>query len=230
MDPFESVPAVKSLRSKFEQLATSSGTLPVPAPNATVAKVSLQRSLGVNGTAGGNVSGKLVIRRRPSLDNKIFVEEAPSPSGSWVEMSSTITDVIKRPPPPAPTGIKRPPPPPPGSSSSQPLQIQASTSASSLTTTPRRVSPSKLSTSPSRGAGGKPQVGSSAGSSPAVSPLLRPVPAPPASASTSSLNGSLRTSSPRPPSRNGAGSDTSFHEEIDELSQAPGIASLKSKL
>ena len=229
MDPFDSVPAVKSLRSKFEQLATSSGTLPTPTPNAAVTKVSLQQGPSINGTAGGNVSGKLVIRRRPSLDNEILVGEAASSSGPWVDMSSAIGDAIKRPPPPAPTGIKRPPPPPPGSSLSQPLPIQPSASTSSLTTTQRRVSPSKLSTSPSRGAGGKPQV-SSASSSPAVSPLLRPVPAPPASASTSSLNESLRTSSSRSPSRNGASSDTSFHEEMDELSQAPSIASLKSKL
>ena len=117
--------------------------------------------------------------------------------------ASLAPDAVKRPPPPAPTGIKRPPPPPPASQPQQPqpLPIQPSPSTS------LRVSPPTPSTSPGRAA-------RSNGSSPAVSPLLRPVPAPP------SLNGS----SPRPLSSNGAGSDTSLYDEMEEL------PSKKSKL
>ena len=202
------IPAVRSLRSKFEQLATSSSP-PGPSPSVAVAKVSLQQGSGGGGTPGGKVSGKLVIRRRPSLGSEIVgdgsvaiqatqseatVFLAPGQFAARPRASSgpldAVGDPVKR-----PTGIKRPPPPPP-----QPVQIQQSL----------RVS------SPSRGS----QINSN-GSSPAVSPLLRPVPAPPAS---------IRASSSRPPSRNGAGSDTSLNDEIEELSQAPSMASLKSKL
>lgn len=158
-------PAVRSLRSKFEQLASSSS------PSVAVVKPSSLQAT----------------------------------NGSLEDVSSLLA-----PRPPAPTGIKRPPPPPPASQVQQPQPLQASTSL--------RVSPSRLSTSPSHGA-------ISNGSSPAVSPLLRPVPAPPPAAS---LNGSIRASSPRPPSTNGAGSDTSLYDEIEEL--LPSVVSLKNKL
>ncbi|KAK2459401.1 hypothetical protein APHAL10511_008588 [Amanita phalloides] len=184
MDPFEieetSIPAVKSLRSRFEQLASEA-------------------------------EGAVLPRRRVSSSTPVEVLSRSGSGQDNVDASGTRSAGVKR---PLSTlmGIKRPPPPPP-----QAFPVQMQTTAP----TPRRVSPSMLSSSP----GGRPH-------SPSVSPFLRPVPAPLASTSTTSLNGLLGAPGSRSSSRNGNGSDSgsvTASEEMEESQQAYA-ASCKTRL